>query len=138
MICEPPTVPNWIVLPFTVPLMVEVLPPGLRWMMPFSFEPFWCHASLNVPEKAPLYVPDQVPESPESDDPPVGEEVAGGELAGDAAGDWEPVVGLEPLHATAATDSSDRAAINRTLDAARFLGCSIRSTRILPPFDPAL
>ena len=75
--CVPPTVPNWMLPPLTVPL-TDVVPPGLRWMVPFSFEPLSVQVNLNAPEKAPLYWPDHVPNRPESDDPPVGDDEVGG------------------------------------------------------------
>jgi hypothetical protein len=55
-----PTVPNVIALPLTVPVRCTV-PPGDRWIVPLSFPDDSVQVRTNVPEKLPLYVPDQVP-----------------------------------------------------------------------------
>jgi hypothetical protein len=57
-----PTVPNVIVLPFTVPFRGSV-PAVDRWIVPASFPDDSVHVSVKVPVKAPLYDPDQLPVS---------------------------------------------------------------------------
>jgi hypothetical protein len=52
------------------------------WMVPFRCDPDCCQVSVNVPEKAPLYCPDQVPSSELA----VVAELVAAELLGVAAG----------------------------------------------------
>src|SRR5579872_1108960 len=60
-----------MLLPDSVPLTV-LGPPVDRLMLPLRADPVWVQVRVNVPEKAPLYVPFQVPESPPADAAGVG------------------------------------------------------------------
>src|SRR5256885_12776024 len=82
MTCAPPTVPNLIELPSTVPWTV-VVPPVERSIVPFSFDDASVQFSVNVPEYAPPYVPFHFPESALSDDEL---DAGGGDDAGVEAG----------------------------------------------------
>jgi hypothetical protein len=53
VIADPPTVPNLIASPFTVPLTASV-PDVDNVMEPCSFDPDCVQLSVNVPEYAPL------------------------------------------------------------------------------------
>lgn len=63
MMAVEPTVPNWMVPPLTLPLMLVVCGGAERVMSPVSFDEASVHLRTNVPEKEPLYVPFQVPDS---------------------------------------------------------------------------
>jgi hypothetical protein len=87
-------------------------------MVPLRFDPVCCQVRVNVPLKAPLYCPDQVPEST-----PVGagvavvvgvEVVVGVAAAGDV-GAVAVVVGLLP-QPRAINASSDRTAMTNSRD----------------------
>ena len=60
MIASEPTVPNLMVLPWTVPLMLRVTGGAESLMLPLTTDPDCCQVSVNVPWKAPLYWPDRL------------------------------------------------------------------------------
>ena len=62
VISGPPTVPNLMFPPLTLPWMALV-PLWLRLIVPTSCEPACFQFSVNVPVKVPLYWPDHFPES---------------------------------------------------------------------------
>lgn len=62
MIADEPTVPNVILVPLMAPVSLCVLAGAESVMWPVSLEPFCRQLRLNVPEYAPLYRPDQLPE----------------------------------------------------------------------------
>lgn len=81
MAVDEPTVPNVMVLPFTVPWM-DTVPPRLDTLIvPRSVDPDCRQVSRKVPVYAPPYRPDQVPVSA---DVLAGEVVVGGGVAATA------------------------------------------------------
>jgi hypothetical protein len=57
-----PTVPNVIRVPLTVPVSLSVCVGAESVIRPLTLDPCCCQLRVNVPEKAPQYRPDHLPD----------------------------------------------------------------------------